>query len=143
MNNNEDLKYVFNYLDVQSKGSINKSDLFSGIKYLGIANTINDFNRLIADYSDDISFDNFIEIVNKAKNIQITKNDILDAFEGFADSGTDSINTKEFFRLLSVSGDKLSSDDISQFMKLTQIKSDSTQFNYKTVTDEINQQLMK
>ena len=81
--------------------------------------------------------------MNKAKNIQITKNDILDAFEGFADSGTDSINTKEFFRLLSVSGDKLSSDDISQFMKLTQIKSDSTQFNYKTVTDEINQQLMK
>ena len=66
MSSSINLQQVFKYLDSTNSGSISKADLPKAIRYLGIIKTQNDFNYLLKDLPEQISYEQFEKIDRKS-----------------------------------------------------------------------------
>ena len=125
---------VFKYLDVNNSGFISKEDVPKAIRYLGIIKTNNDFNYLLKSLPDKLSYEEFEKLINEEKKTEITKEQIVSAFEIFDEGHTGKCSAKELFHALQVIGEKLNDNDIEMLKKKIEIDNEG-KVDYMKIID--------
>ena len=134
MSSSINLQQVFKYLDSTNSGSISKADLPKAIRYLGIIKTQNDFNYLLKDLPEQISYEQFEKIINDEKANSISKEQLLQAFQIFDENKTGKCSAKELFHSLSVIGEKLNENDIEKIKKISEVDGEG-KIDYTKIVD--------
>lgn len=134
MSSSINLQQVFKYLDSTNSGSISKADLPKAIRYLGIIKTQNDFNYLLKDLPEQISYEQFEKIINDEKANSISKEQLLQAFQIFDENKTGKCSAKELFHALSVIGEKLNENDIEKIKKISEVDGEG-KIDYPKIVD--------
>lgn len=125
---------IFKYLDSTNSGSISKADLPKAIRYLGIIKTQNDFNYLLKDLPEQISYEQFEKIINDEKANSISKEQLIQAFQIFDENKTGKCSAKELFHALSVIGEKLNENDIEKIKKISEVDGEG-KIDYTKIVD--------
>lgn len=128
--NKDEQKQIFDYLDKNEKGVISKKDLTKAIRYLGIIKSQNDFSFLLKNLDDEITFEQYSQIIQNVLSTEIKSKELERAFETFDLDKSQKINKDNFLRVLSVAGEKLDEEDLKLFMEYANIKEGSKDFNY-------------
>ena len=134
MSSSINLQQVFKYLGSTNSGSISKADLPKAIRYLGIIKTQNDFNYLLKDLPEQISYEQFEKIINDEKANSISKEQLLQAFQIFDENKTGKCSAKELFHALSVIGEKLNENDIEKIKKISEVDGEG-KIDYTKIVD--------
>ena len=134
MSSSINLQQVFKYLDSTNSGSISKADLPKAIRYFGIIKTQNDFNYLLKDLPEQISYEQFEKIINDEKANSISKEQLLQAFQIFDENKTGKCSAKELFHALSVIGEKLNENDIEKIKKISEVDGEG-KIDYTKIVD--------
>ena len=130
----DDLVYIFNTYDKNSDGMINKKETDNILKKLKINKEFEDNYDLLSNENDEISFDNYIELLKKLSffgkgESEEDNNEIIESFKFFDKNNDGTISTKELKYILTFLGDKMDENEVKEIFNQIDINNDGN-INY-------------
>ena len=129
---------LFNYLDVDNKGSINKNEIPQALRYLGIIKTKSEIDYLVDNLNSEITYDEFCSLIDEQLKTSLTKEQLRDSFDVFDHNNNGKCSANELFHSLKVVGEKLNEDEINYLKSKIQIDQDGN-INYKDLVEMLVQ----
>jgi len=129
----EELKLAFDLFDESSTGSLSKNDLKSVLDKFGLkvgAKEVDDmFKEADVTNSGKIGFPEFMSMMARRMKQTDTEDELMEAFRVFDPYNEGSIPEKEFTQALLSTGDKLTKEELDEFLRVCLVDG---QVQYKT-----------
>ena len=129
---------LFNYLDEERSGTINKSEIPQALRYLGIIKTKLEMDFLVQGLKEQITYDEFSSLVDEQYKTSLTKEQLIDSFDVFDPKKVGKCSANELFHSLRVVGEKLNDDEINYIKSKIDIDSNGY-IDYKSLVDILTQ----
>ena len=129
---------LFNYLDEERSGTINKSEIPQALRYLGIIKTKLEMDFLVQGLKEQITYDEFSSLVDEQYKTSLTKEQLIDSFDIFDPKKVGKCSANELFHSLRVVGEKLNDDEINYIKSKIEIDSNGY-IDYKSLVDILTQ----
>ena len=129
---------LFNYLDEERSGTINKSEIPQALRYLGIIKTKLEMDFLVQGLEEQITYDEFSSLVDEQLKSSLTKEQLIDSFDVFDPKKVGKCSANELFHSLRVVGEKLNDDEINYIKSKIDIDSNGY-IDYKSLVDILTQ----
>ncbi len=129
---------LFNYLDEERSGTINKSEIPQALRYLGIIKTKLEMDFLVQGLKEQITYDEFSSLVDEQYKTSLTKEQLIDSFDVFDPKKVGKCSANELFHSLRVVGEKLNDDEINYIKSKIEIDSNGY-IDYKSLVDILTQ----
>ena len=129
---------LFNFLDDENSGTINKTSIPQALRYLGIIKTKSEMDFLVQGLEEQISYDEFSTLVDEQYKTSLTKEQLIDSFDVFDPKQIGLCSANELFHSLRVVGEKLSDDEIN-FIKSKIDIDQNGNINYRNLVEILTQ----
>ena len=129
---------LFNYLDDENRGTINKSLIPQALRYLGIIKTKSELDFLVQNLEEEITYEQFSSIVDEQFKTSLTREQLIDSFDVFDPKNIGKCSASELFHSLKVVGEKLTDDDINYISSKIEIDQNGN-IDYKAFVDMLMQ----
>ena len=129
---------LFNYLDEERKGTINKSEISQALRYLGIIKTKSEMDFLVQNLESQITYEEFSSLVDEQIKSSLTKEQLIDSFDVFDPKKKGKCSAKELFHSLRVVGEKLNDDEINYLKSKIEIDPNGN-IDYKELVEMLTQ----
>ena len=129
---------LFNYLDEERKGTINKTEIPQALRYLGIIKTKSEMDFLVQNLNPQITYEEFSSLVDEQFKTSLTKEQLIDSFDVFDPKKNGRCSAKELFHSLRVVGEKLTEDEINYLKSKIEMDSNGN-IDYKELVEMLTQ----
>jgi calmodulin len=124
----EKFKNAFNLFDKEGSGTITFKEVGTVMRSLGLNPMESEIQEILRDFdtgNGTIDFPEFLTIMaNKIKDID-TEEELISAFKTFDKNGKGTISMKEFRRVCTTLGEKVTDGEIDELIKVMDIDPDS------------------
>ena len=129
---------LFNFLDDENSGTINKTSIPQALRYLGIIKTKSEMDFLVQGLDEKINYADFSSLVDEQLKSSLTKEQIIDSFDVFDPKKIGKCSASELFHSLKVVGEKLTDDDINNIKSKIEIDKNGN-IDYNALVDILMQ----
>ncbi len=129
---------LFNYMDKERSGSINKSLIPQALRFLGIIKTKSEMDFLVQGLEEQITYNEFSSIVDEQFKTSLTKEQLIDSFDVFDPKKVGKCSANELFHSLKVVGEKLNDDEIELIKSKINIDQNGN-IDYRDLVDILTQ----